>query len=103
MKNTMYILIVFSLLVSLCSCSNKTAVEKVTSSDSVYVRKIEGLDDDFIMGMDVSSVLALEDSGVRFYDYNGEEADLFQILAESGITHIRVRVWNDPYDESGHG
>lgn len=103
MKKTMYILIVFSLLVSLCSCSNKTAVEKVTSSDSVYVRKIEGLDDDFIMGMDVSSVLALEDSRVRFYDYNGEEADLFQILAESGITHIRVRIWNDPYDESGHG
>ncbi len=103
MKKTMYILIVFTLLVSLCSCCGKTAVEKVASSDSVYVRKIEGLDDDFIMGMDVSSVLALEDSGVRFYDYNGEEADLFQILAESGVNHIRVRVWNDPYDENGHG
>ncbi len=103
MKKIMNILIVFTLLVSLCSCSGKMAVEKVSSSDSVYVRKIEGLNDDFIMGMDVSSVLSLEDSGVRFYDYNGEETDLFQILAESGITHIRVRVWNDPYDTDGHG
>ncbi|MBO4918834.1 MAG: glycosyl hydrolase 53 family protein, partial [Erysipelotrichaceae bacterium] len=103
MKKIMKILLVLTLLLPLCSCLGKTAVEKVSSSDSLYVRKIEGLDDGFIMGMDVSSVLSLEESGVKFYDYDGKEADLFQILAESGITHIRVRVWNDPYDEEGHG
>ena len=103
MKKIMKILLIPALLVSLCACSGRTAVEKVGSSDSLYVRKIEGLGDDFIMGMDVSSVLSLEESGVKFYDYNGEEADLFQILAECGITHIRVRVWNDPFDAEGHG
>ena len=26
-----------------------------------------------------------------------------EILAENGVTHIRVRVWNEPYDEEGRG
>ena len=72
-------------------------------SDSLYVRKIENLDDDFILGMDSSSVISLEDSGVKYYDYNNQEADLFKILAESGINYIRVRIWNDPYDSNGNG
>ena len=37
-------------------------------------------DEDFIKGMDVSSVLAEEASGVVYYNKNGEKQDLFQIL-----------------------
>ena len=72
-------------------------------SDSLYVKKVEGLPEDFIMGMDASSVIAEEQSGVKYYDFEGNEQDVFKTLAESGITHIRVRVWNDPYDADGHG
>ena len=90
------------MLILLCACGTKS-VDKVTSSDEVYIRKIENIPDDFIMGVDLSSVIALENSGVKFYDYEGNEEDIFKVLAESGITHIRVRVWNDPFDESRNG
>ncbi len=69
----------------------------------LYVRKVEDLPDDFIMGMDASSVIAEEQSGVKYYNFAGEEQDVFKTLAENGITHIRVRVWNHPYDKDGHG
>ncbi len=90
------------MLILLCACGTKS-VDKVTSSDEVYIRKIENIPDDFIMGVDLSSVIALENSGVKFYDYDGNEEDIFKILAESGITHIRVRVWNVPFDSNGNG
>ncbi|MBR5341099.1 MAG: glycosyl hydrolase 53 family protein [Erysipelotrichaceae bacterium] len=93
-------LVLFLFVVS--SCTNNQ-IRKVESSSEVYIRKIENLNDDFIMGMDVSSVIALENSGVTYYDYEGNEADLFSVLAQSGINYIRVRVWNDPYDENGNG
>ena len=59
--------------------------------------------EDFILGMDVSSVLAEEASGVKYYNEDGEEQDLFEILAANGINYIRVRIWNDPYDDEGNG
>ncbi len=70
---------------------------------SLYVKKVENLPDDFIMGMDASSVIAEEQSGVKYFSFAGEEQDVFKTLAENGITHIRVRVWNHPYDAEGHG
>ena len=73
------------------------------SSDTLYVKKVEDLPRNFILGMDVSSVLSEERSGVKYYDFDGNERDLFEILAESGINTIRVRVWNDPYDAEGRG
>ncbi len=73
------------------------------TSDTLYVRKVDGLAEDFILGADISSVLSLERSGVKFYDYDGNENDLFDTLAQSGVNYIRVRVWNDPYDSAGNG
>ncbi len=78
-------------------------VEKVRGSDSLFVRKVEGLPEDFILGMDVSSVLAEEASGVKYYGYDGKEQDIFLTLAQSGLNYIRVRVWNDPFDAEGNG
>ncbi len=83
------------------SCSAAAPVKQ--SSETLYVEKIENLSDDFIMGCDISTVIALENSGVKFYNYNGEEDDLFEILRESGVNYIRVRVWNDPKDSDGNG
>lgn len=69
----------------------------------IYVEPVEGLSGDFIKGMDVSSILAEEESGVVYYNEAGEEEDLFRILADAGVNYIRVRVWNDPYDSDGNG
>lgn len=69
----------------------------------IYVEPIPDISDDFIRGMDASAVLAEENSGVTYYNFEGEEQDVFQTLAESGVNYIRLRVWNDPYDENGNG
>lgn len=73
---------------------------------SIFVQKVEGLDEDFLGGVDVSSYITLKDSGVKFYDFDGNELDdqgFFHLLASSGVNYIRIRVWNDPYDASGNG
>ena len=75
---------------------------KIEGSD-LFVKKVDNLAEDFIMGMDASSVIAEEASGVKYYNYSGQEQDVFQTLAQSGINYIRVRVWNDPYDKDGNG
>ncbi|MDE7340250.1 MAG: glycosyl hydrolase 53 family protein [Lachnospiraceae bacterium] len=69
----------------------------------IYVEPIAGLSGDFIRGVDISSVLVEEKSGVVYYNEAGEEQDLFQTLAQNGVNYIRVRVWNDPFDEDGNG
>ena len=84
-----------------CSCSANPTVKQ--TSNTLYVEKIENLSEDFIMGCDVSTVKSLEASGVKFYDYDGSEKDLFKILRNSGVNYIRVRVWNDPKDADGNG
>ncbi len=72
-------------------------------SDSLHVETVKGLSDSFILGMDVSSVISLEKSGVRFCGFDGQEGDLFKILSDAGVNYIRVRVWNDPFDAKGNG
>lgn len=59
--------------------------------------------DDFILGMDASCVPALERSGVTYYDFDGQQQDVFKTLSQSGINYIRVRIWNNPYDSGGNG
>ena len=70
---------------------------------TIYVEPVDGISDDFYRGMDVSAVLALENSGVKYYNFDGEEQDVFMTLAQAGVNYIRLRVWNDPYDENGNG
>mgnify|MGYP000930614939 FL=1 len=69
----------------------------------VFVQPIADISDDFIRGMDASAVLAVENSGAKYYGFDGEEQDVFKTLAEVGVNYIRLRVWNDPYDENGNG
>ena len=72
-------------------------------SCSLRIEPVDNLPEDFIFGMDASQVPSLEQSGVKYYDFDGTETDVFKILAENGINYIRVRVWNDPFDAEGHG
>ncbi len=72
----------------------------------VNVSKVDGLSKDFIMGMDVSSYVSVTNSGVVFKDFDGNtlnDQQFFNLLKNCGVNYIRVRVWNDPYDENGNG
>ena len=69
----------------------------------IYVEPVPGISDSFIRGMDVSSILAEEKSGVKYYSGDGTEQDVFTTMAQAGVNYARIRVWNDPYDEDGHG
>ena len=84
----------------LCPCTAETEEQ---AADSLYVKRVENLPEDFIFGMDASSVIAEEDSGVRYFGLDGREQDVFQILSENGFNYIRVRVWNHPWDAQGRG
>ena len=53
-----------------------------------------------IKGMDVSTLIEEEQCGAKFYD-GGEAEDLFEILKRHGVNSVRLRLWNDPYDEDG--
>ncbi|MGX7077190.1 glycosyl hydrolase 53 family protein [Globicatella sanguinis] len=68
-----------------------------------YVEKVEDLPDDFIKGVDISTLIAQEQSGVKYYDLNGKEVDLIDYLAQNSVNYIRIRVWNNPYDSDGNG
>ena len=70
---------------------------------TIFVEPVDGISDDFYRGMDASAVLALENSGVKYYNFDGEKQDVFMTLAQAGVNYIRLRVWNDPYDENGNG
>ena len=55
-----------------------------------------------VRGVDISSIIAIEKAGVKFYGDNGQEQDIFLTLAQHGVNYIRVRVWNEPYDSNGN-
>lgn len=74
-----------------------------TEDADIYVEPIPDISDSFIRGMDVSSILAEEKSGVKYYNADGIEQDVFTTMAEAGVNYARIRVWNDPYDENGNG
>lgn len=57
--------------------------------------------DDYILGVDISSVLAVEEAGGVYYNTAGQEQDVFEILKEHGVNYVRIRLWNDPYTEDG--
>ncbi|MBP3676851.1 MAG: glycosyl hydrolase 53 family protein, partial [Agathobacter sp.] len=107
-KRILSIVLLVAMAVSLLSgCGgNNYEVElptELVENAEIFVNPVEGISDDFIKGMDISSILSLEDSGVKFYNEAGEEQDIFKTLADAGINYIRVRVWNDPYDADGNG
>ena len=74
--------------------------EEIVDGADIAVKKVRGMPSDFIRGIDMSEVIAQEKSGVHYFDKNGMERDVFQILSESGINYVKVRIWNDPYDSN---
>lgn len=72
----------------------------------VYVEPVEGLSDDFYRGVDISSYASLINSGAVFRDEEGQSLDgseFMKELKDAGINYVRIRLWNDPFDDAGHG
>lgn len=79
-----------------------TDVAPLQKDSEIFVEAVENLPDDFWLGVDVSTLLAQEESGVVYYGENGEVQDIMQTLKESGVNTVRIRVWNDPFDANGN-
>ena len=75
----------------------------------VIVEKVEGITDDFIRGVDISSYASLIESGVKFKDWEGNDlandTAFFTLLKDAGVNYVRIRIWNHPYadDEKTQG
>ena len=72
-----------------------------SNTKGIHVNPIEGLPEDFLRGVDLSEVPWILELGGKYYYENGTEGDILDILAENGVNAIRLRIWNDPYDEEG--
>lgn len=71
--------------------------------DDIIVQTPKGtLNDDFMYCYDVSSAYSVETHGGIYYGKDGKEADFFALIKDAGATHVRLRLWNDPYDGNGN-
>lgn len=50
----------------------------------------------FLRGGDLSMATYIEDWGAKFYDRDGQEGDVFDILQEYGVNFVRLRLYNEP-------
>lgn len=67
----------------------------------VTIKKVQNMTNSTIRGIDISSYTALKKAGVKYYDNEGKEASLLKVLSDNGVNYIRIRIWNDPYNEKG--
>lgn len=64
------------------------------------VSTVSNMTSDFAKGVDISEVIALENSGASYYYLDGTSGDIFDILKGAGVNYVRIRIWNNPYDSS---
>ncbi|MDX9692343.1 MAG: glycosyl hydrolase 53 family protein, partial [Acholeplasmataceae bacterium] len=73
--------------------------------ENFKIEPIEALQDgkrsDFMMGVDASMIKKVLDQGGVYYNLDGIEQNVFEILADAGVNYMRVRVWNDPFSPIG--
>lgn len=125
-KSILFLAVVFVLLLSACkgseyqdyidtyegyeptlgTLSNSESMEDLKSIyedetvDDLKVIPVE-FDNDFIFGVDMSSIIAVEEAGGVFYNSDGTEQDVFEILSDYGINYVRIRLWHNPYNADG--
>lgn len=83
----------------------KDALVDVNIADAaVNVEKVEGLSNEFIRGVDISTYVSLMDSGATFKDWEGNTLatgkPFFDLLKDAGVNYVRIRIWNDPYADA---
>ena len=55
-----------------------------------------------ILGIDVSTFLEQQKLTHQKYYKNGKEVDPFALFKSQGVTLLRTRIWNRPYDDEGN-
>ena len=68
---------------------------------NVYAASEVTSTDDFIRGVDVSTLAMLEELGAHYYA-NGVEKNALKILNDNGANYVRLKLWVNPYDEQGN-
>lgn len=86
--------------VSLCLGGGAFGTADVVQAASSVsgVSTVSNMPADFAKGVDISAVIALEQSGASFSYLDGTSGDIFEILSGAGVNYVRIRVWNNPYD-----
>ena len=71
--------------------------------DAITIDPIQELDnrEDFIMGVDISSIEEVLRRGGKFYDATGRRVSIYHLLKEHGVNYVRIRLWNDPNTPDG--
>lgn len=54
----------------------------------------------YIKGVDISTLAEVERLGGVYYE-DGKQEELLAILTRNGVNYVRLRLWNDPYSETG--
>lgn len=85
---------VFAIPVILCSCSSGKGGNPTPTP--TYTPPVVA--STFAKGADISWVTQMESSGVKFYDKNGNQQDLFALMKSLGFNSIRLRAWVNPSD-----
>lgn len=101
MKKLKTVIAVLLLTASTLSAFAAKSPASEAVSQQIIVEKVDGLSDDFMRGVDISMLYEIEKAGGKYYNAKGEVADLFDILKESGVNWIRLRVWNKPTQGGG--
>jgi arabinogalactan endo-1,4-beta-galactosidase len=65
--------------------------------EEISVEKVMGLDADFPMGIDVSTIQENLRHGAKYYDKNGKRVSVYKIMKDAGVNYLRLRLWNEPY------
>lgn len=64
-------IIIITILITGCGSKNINTPEKSKFDNPISIEAVEGLDEDFMFGCDLSSLIAEENSGVVFYNEKG--------------------------------
>lgn len=99
-KNSMirnYILLLAVSLLSLMGCSDDKHIESLVNPEPIPDEVVEEeVDLGVAYGADISWVTAQEKMGVRFYDLEGTQTDMFSLINVMGGNAVRLRVLVDP-------
>ncbi|MGN1281038.1 MAG: arabinogalactan endo-beta-1,4-galactanase [Succinivibrio sp.] len=103
MKKTLSVIATTLMALSLAACTSAPAGTEKTPKPAAEVTFSKvNLPANFIKGADASELLEMEESGFVYLNKDGVAQDCLEILKDSGINYIRLRLWVDPYDENGN-
>ena len=96
----LFLLFFSLLLISACNKSSGKAEINNPPVDTTHTPPppvdTTGNSSPLVKGAHVSWVTQMESEGIKFYNKDGAQQDLFQILIDAGMNSIRLRVWVNP-------